>query len=252
MDWKKASAVAIVAGGLAGTSDAQAQPLGVNLVTNPSFEDAPGGAVTGWAGTIGTYNYSQFYTTNNIPPAAGLRYLHGAAAATSNTNQTVNLLAAGFTAGQLDSGLRYNLGAWFSTYRQQNDNATITAQFLDASSGILGTSSPIGGLAFVQALGRGPNQSGGPAGDLPDAADWGQASTTGTLPVGTRSVVLNIDHTRLAGNAADSYTDVVNFNLTPVPEPGAVLLTSAAAGVSVVLRLRRRSDPAGPSQPAAE
>jgi hypothetical protein len=253
VDWKKTSAAAMVAGGLFGTGDAQAQPLGTNLITNPSFEDAAGGAVTGWNGAIGTYLYSQFYTTNNIPPSAGLRYLHGPAAATGNTNQTVNLLTAGFSAAQLDSGLlRYNLSAWFSTYRTQNDNAAITLQFLNASSAPIGTSNTIGGQTFVSGLGRGPNQPGGPAGSLPDAADWGQDATNGLIPVGTRSVVVNIDHTRLAGNAADSYTDVLSFSLTAVPEPGTLVLTGAVAGLSIALRLyRRRPDEAAESDPAA-
>src|ERR1700752_3594757 len=177
MNWKTKSAAAIVAGGLAGAGDAGAQPVGTNLVQNPSFEtlDASNN-VTQWTGAaLATYQYSQGYTSSNIPPGAGANYLHGAAAASSTTNQTIDLLAAGFTAAFLDSAPLYSLNAWFSTYTSQNDFATIRAQFLDAGGTPVGTSNTIGSQAFVAALGR----------DGGGFADWGQDATGGTLTPGT-------------------------------------------------------------------
>lgn len=59
MNWKAKSAAAIVATGLFGASESQAQPVGTNLVQNPSFENSAGGNVTNWTGSaLGTYQYS--------------------------------------------------------------------------------------------------------------------------------------------------------------------------------------------------
>ncbi len=70
MNWKTKSAAALVAGGLAGAAgDAQAQPLGTNLIQNPSFETVTGiNGVTatsnaGWGGAnLALYAYSGNYT----------------------------------------------------------------------------------------------------------------------------------------------------------------------------------------------
>ncbi len=236
MNWKSKSAAAIVAGGLVGAGDASAQPVGTNLIQNPSFEVLDGSNnVTQWSGTaLGTYQYSQGYTSVNVPPNPGLNYLHGlSGSATSNTTQTVDLVAAGFTPAFIDAGVQYNLSAYFSSYFQ-TDFGSITVTFLDGGGATLGTSSPIGGQAFVAALGTGPNING-----TAGYTDWGQSGTSGSLPVGTRSILLDILQTRAAGTANDAYVDAVDFQITAVPEPGTILLTSAA-GMTLVLRLRRR------------
>lgn len=236
MNWKTKSAAAIVAGGLAGAGDAVAQPVNTNLVQNPSFETADGsGNVTLWSGTaLGTYQYSQGYTSINTPPSPGLNYLHGLSGSTSsNTSQTIDLVAAGFTTAFIDAGVQYNLSAYFSSYFQ-TDFGSATVAFLDAGGNTLGTSSPIGGQAFTAGLGTGPNVN-----NLPGYTDWGQSGTSGALPVGTRSVLINLLQTRTSGTANDGYIDLVDFRITAVPEPGTILLTSAA-GVTLVLRLRRR------------
>ena len=64
MNWKTKSAAAIVATGLFGAGESQAQPVGTNLVQNPSFENSAGPSVTNWTGSaLGTYQYSQGYTS---------------------------------------------------------------------------------------------------------------------------------------------------------------------------------------------
>lgn len=236
MNWKTKSAAAIVAGGLAGTGDANAQPVNTNLIQNPSFETTDGGGnVTLWTGTaLGVYQYSQGYTSINVPPSPGLNYLRGlSGSASSNTTQTIDLVAAGFTPAFIDAGAQYNLSAYFSSYFQ-TDFGSGNVTFLDGSGTSLGTSSPIGGQAFTAALGTGPNVN-----NLPGYTDWGQSGTSGVLPVGTRSVVINILQTRTTGNANDGYVDVVDFRVSAVPEPGTLVFTSAA-GATLILRLRRR------------
>jgi len=238
MNWKAKSAAAIVATGLFGAGETQAEPVGTNVVQNPSFEIGAGGNVSNWTGSaLGTYQYSQGYTSINVPPSPGLLYLHGlSGSATSNTAQTIDLLAAGFTAGFLDGGAQYDLSAFFSSYLK-TDFGSITASFLNAGGTAIGTSNPIGGLAFMNSLGTGNNVNG-----VPGYTDWGKSGTSGALPIGTRSVSINILHTRAAGTANDSYVDVVDFHLNAVPEPSTLLLTSVAAGITLILRLRRRRE----------
>ncbi len=151
-----------------------------------------------------------------------------------NANQTINLTAAGFTPALLDSGtLNYNLSAFFSGYLNSGDYANVQAVFLDASNAQLG-SRTVGGQAFTDGLPLGDN------GMYPNAKAWGQDSAVGPLPVGTRSVRIDLNGTRLAGNSADGYVDLTSFQLTGVPEPGTFLLTAAGGLAYATLRVRRR------------
>jgi hypothetical protein len=214
----------VVAGSALVSPAAKAAPLDVNLTVNPSFEET---SPEGW-GAFSTYNYSLGYT-GPAPAGAGLRYFTGTTGLASQTHsQTIDLSG---NATDIDAGLiTYNLSAFFSTYRDQNDYSSITAEFRNGANATIGTSSTIGGLAFVPGL---PGGAG--------LRDWGQNATIGAVPNGTRSVFLRLDTTRLVGNAADGYTDLVDFRISAIPEPGSLALFSiGGVGVAGAWLLRRR------------
>lgn len=241
MDWKKKSAAAIVATGLVGVTEAQAQ-FGTNLVQNPSFETVTG--VSGysatvnaaWTGSLAAYAYAGNYTQAG-PTGSGSWYWHGgsipAAAGVLSTTQTINLLTSGFSAAQLDAGPNYNFSSFFSGYLGQTDYADAQVTFLDALSATLGSSSLIGGAAFTAAL---------PGHSTSSLNAWGQDSTNGVIPVGTRFVRIDITGHKpdVAGSAVDGYVDLVNFQITPVPEPGTFALLGTVGVGSLLVRWRRR------------
>lgn len=241
MDWKKKSAAAIVATGLVGATEAQAQ-FGTNLVQNPSFETVTG--VSGytatvnaaWTGSLAAYAYAGNYTQAG-PTGSGSWYWHGGGlpgvAGVLTTTQSINLLTSGFTAAQLDAGPNYNFSSFFSGYLGQTDFADAQVTFLDALSATLGSSSLIGGAAFTAAL---------PGHSTSTANAWGQDLTTGVIPVGTRSVRIDVMGHKLetANSSVDGYVDLVSFQITPVPEPGTFALLGTVGVGSLLVRWRRR------------
>ena len=223
---KKALITAAVTGLLPATGKAAA--LDQNLLLNPSFETVTGTSAANWTGNVSTYAYSLNYTAA-APPGAGLRYWNGGGGDPLAT-QVVDLAG---NATQIDVGqLSYDLRAFFSTYLAQADFATVRAVFLDGSNLQVGSAASVGGAAFVGALPGSP----GPRG-------WGEDSLSGLIPAGTRSVRLELDGEKEpnVGAAADGYVDLVNFQITQVPEPGSLALVGLGmAGGWLFSRRRRR------------
>jgi hypothetical protein len=136
-------------------------------------------------------------------------------------------------AGQIDAGLiRYNLSAFFSTYLLQRDYGTVRAFFLDGSNVELGQTA-IGGATFVGNL---------PALPPDQLRDWGQDTLGGLVPAGTRTVRIELDGDKElnVGNVADGYVDLVNFQITAVPEPGTLSLFALGLVGGWVCWRRRR------------
>jgi hypothetical protein len=217
---------AVVAGGLMFVGQAAAGP-----VINENFESSPSGLF----GTFGSYAYSQNYTSVNIPPDGLARYYTGNPEAATSRSATVpltiDLNPEGLPAAVIDAGLaQYELSAWFSTYLDQNDWSSVRVQFFDGANGLL-EEVEIGGVDFVAALGLAPNGD-----DIPNYRDWGLDVEGGILSPGARSVDITLFTQRQAGTAGDGYLDVVQLNLTAVPEPTSLGLLGGAG----LLALRRR------------
>jgi hypothetical protein len=225
------SGLAILAGSLTFMGSAQAA-----TILSETFEGA--------ANLFGasTYNYAQNYTMPNLlSPGGGLKYMRGGAGITGqvSTNTfsagSLSLLSGGILASQIDAGqISYNLYSQFSTYRLQNDYATLFVQFLNGSSNPIGSLLSLGGSAFTSALGSGNN------GTYPDARNWGADSLLGIVPTGARSANVYIQDVKIAsGTAIDGYVDNVSFTLTVVPEPGAASLLALGGGLLALKRRRR-------------
>ena len=225
------SGLAILAGSLTFMGSAQAA-----TILSETFEGA--------ANLFGasTYNYAQNYTMPNLlSPGGGLKYMRGGAGITGqvSTNTfsagSLSLTSGGILASQIDAGqISYNLYSQFSTYRLQNDYATLFVQFLNGSSNPIGSLLSLGGSAFTSALGSGNN------GTYPDARDWGADSRLGIVPTGARSANVYIQDVKIAsGTAIDGYVDNVSFTLTVVPEPGAASLLALGGGLLALKRRRR-------------
>jgi hypothetical protein len=197
--------VGVVAGGLMFVGPAKAAPL-----VDESFESNPSSIF----GTFSSYAYNQNYTSANIPPAAGDNYYTGTPGQAQST-LTKNLVitdpnANGVAVSKIDAGMGlYNLSAWFSTYKDQNDWSAVRVQFKNASGGPLGTGVQVGGADFVAKLGIAPNADG-----QDGYRDWSQDSIGGTIPPLARSADVTIMTQRLVGNAADGYLDLINLDLS--------------------------------------
>ena len=222
----------VVAGGMMFVGQAEA-----GVLVNESFESSPSPTF----GAFSSYAYAQNYTSVNIPPGAGARYFTGTSGQAQQTHTgTVNLTDAanGLPATLIDAGLaKYNLGAYFSTYTDQNDFSAVQVQFNDENGSPLGDLIQVGGSDFVRALEFGPNGAG-------DAGfrDFGLDSTSGNVPVGARTADISIFTQRLVGNAADGYLDLVSFSVAQTPEPGAAVVGLGAAALFGMRRRRKSAD----------
>src|SRR5437867_10114232 len=166
---KKALIAAAVTGALPVST--QGAALNDNLVLNPSFENVDtAGSAADWAGNVSTYAYSQNYT-GPAPAGAGSLYWHGGGA-DPLASQLFDLTG---NASAIDAGrLGYSLSAFFSTYLDQKDYATVRALFLDSGNSQIGSAS-VGGLVFVSGLPLVDN------GTYPNAHSWGQDALTGLV-----------------------------------------------------------------------
>lgn len=236
-------AAALAAGGLFLAGPVSAAPLGVNLVVDPSFENvdtAIAGPFTSvllndWESSTGdnfAYPYSSAYSGPTLPPGAGDYHFSGgfndAGLGSGHTHQTIDV-SSGDSALAIAGGVaQYDLSGYFSTYFTQDEFSKLEAVFLGAGDVVLGTAT-VGGLAFGETL---PVVS--------DRRDWGLDATTGLIPVGTESVLIQLSADGGATNF-DGYVDSVDFTINQVPEPSSLtLLTGAALAGAAIARRRTR------------
>jgi parallel beta-helix repeat protein len=151
----------------------------VNLLSNPSFEAATAGWTTNVQGTAGAPNFTPFH---------GAAYYVPGAVATGVAQQTVDLIAAGHSAAQLDS---QNLVVVFGGRVRSRadapiDTATITIEVRDAGGQILAAQTR--GAANV-------------------ADRWDLIGDRIAMPVGARQITYRFEAIRASGLANDSHLD---------------------------------------------
>lgn len=137
--------------------------------------------------------------TDPGPPNRGRNYFSGGNGPSSAIQQTLDVSAG---AAVIDTGqVQYDFAAWLGGYASQDDNALGQVLFRDAASTLI--SQDI--IGPVMAVDRGFITS------------FLLRQTTGTVPVGTREILVNIAFTRTAGTYCDGYCDNVTLILTPDP-----------------------------------
>lgn len=185
MKRRNTNGLAILAGGLAFVGTAQA----VETIIDGNLENTTGSGIVrnggtanpgvggGWT-SFSTYTYSTEYA-NPGPANCGIQFLRPYGASGTIT-QLVSLTASTpLTPTDIDGGKgTYTVSAWFSSYLTQGDYNTLTLEFLDASSAVVGSSVPLGGLDFIAAIPNGPSLTGKYA----NGKDWAQDSQNGTIP----------------------------------------------------------------------
>ena len=228
----------------AGSLSAAQITLGQNAILNGDAESGLGSsdggivAVPNWTPT-GQFTAIQWGAAGGFPantdpgPAArGLNlFAGGPSSALSTGSQTVDVSNI-FT--QIDSSsVSYNLSGYLGGFATQADNAVLTASFL-------GVSSTIGSISI------GPVT----ASDRSSATGLLFRSTSGVIPIGTRSITFELALTRLEGSYDDGYADNLSFVATSstvppptVPEPAMVALFSSGLGVILIATLLRRRVP---------
>lgn len=198
-----------------GNSRASAGILNTNLVFNGDAETGigdPNGnpvpSVPGWTTNNGTFTVVQYggvggfpLLTDPGPPNRGTNFFAGGnGGVISSAYQNIDVAGA---AALIDArAATCVLSGWLGGYASQDDNATLTATFLDATgTNTLGSVS----IGPVLALDRTNN-----TGLL-------FRQSTAAVPAGTRTVQLLLVMTRSEGLFNDGYADNLSFVLQSAP-----------------------------------
>ena len=235
---RRARIAAILAGlTVAGVSAAPAGaviPEG-NLLANPGAEAGPGATgfetvpPPGWT-TTATFT-AVAYGVPDFPTLADSAALGGGAnlfaGGSTNTvataSQTVDVSAA---APEIDgTGALLTVGAQLGGFSSQGDNTTITAVYRDGTGRVLGST------------GAGPVT---PA-ERNNVTELQQRTTAGTVPPGTRSIVVTLTATWVEGSYNDGFADNASLTLTPPPQIGETVTAGVASGL-IYVREQGESD----------
>jgi uncharacterized protein (TIGR03437 family) len=180
-----------------------------NLIQNGDAESGPAIPGTGAAPSIPGWNTDGnisvvAYTdpsgdltpTSPGPPNRGNNcFAGGPNNASSKMTQTVDLSAY---AAAIDAGTQaYTLDGWLGGLSTQNDNAAVTVTFENASGGSLGTAT----IGPVLSADRG------------GVSELVERSTSGTIPTGTRKMLVTVTFTRTDGAYNDGALDNLSFVL---------------------------------------
>ncbi len=185
-----------------------------NLLSNGSFESG----LSGWATNTGAL------ATTSSPagtPFDGSYFFDAGAVADGSASQTVNLLAAGYTAAELDSGGLYAVfsGRVRTSAKSPPDLGEITIKFLGASGNVISQTTD----------------------EAQGASDrWELLGSRLAIPVGTRSIEYLFDAVRLSGSTDDASLDNAVLKLVPegvAPDVGAFGETAADAAPVVAPRI---------------
>jgi hypothetical protein len=122
-------------------------------------------------------------------------FFAGGTASVSSATQLLNIADG---ANQIDAGLSYDFSGFLGGFEDQRDYAAVALEFRDGSGNVLGNAS----LPLVDVASRN-----GQTMLLP-------RNTTGTLPVGTRYILLTITMTKVESDARnDAFVDNLRLNL---------------------------------------
>ena len=201
-------AAVVLAAGLLTAAPARAAVPAGNLLTDPGGEAAtaspdgstavppPGWTVNGPFSVV-AYGTPEFLTTDDAAAlGGGVNFFAGGPDnAESTATQIVTVVGA---AAEIDAGtLTATLSGQLGGYAEQPDSVTVTATYIDGATAALGTLT-IGPVTDV---------------DRGDVTKLLARSASGTVPVGTRAIVVRIDALRTSGAFNDGYADNISLTL---------------------------------------
>lgn len=213
--------------------------LGSNLIVNGDAEAGPGSLSGNAVASIPNWTSSGNFTVVQYAAGAGFPsptdpgpvsrranfFAGGPSNASSSASQLVDLSTL---AGEIDMGrVSFDLSGFLGGFSSQRDNAVLTVSFINESSVQLRAAQ----LGPVSSVDR-SNNTGLLFRDV-----------LGTVPIGTRSINVFLQMTRLDGTYNDGYADNLSLVLTAptnVPEPTSLWLVCAAA-MSLTLTGKRPS-----------
>jgi len=209
--YAKTAACAIAVASLFSINNAHAASS-VNLIVNGNGETGlcttdwnAVKTVPGWTVLLGNpsvvcYSIASFTTPSS--PAAGNAFIADGPYGDSALMQTVNVSSA---ASAIDTGtITYNLSGWLGGYGVYSGQAVVTATFLDASGNVLGKPGVL---------------NGGTASARGSANAFIAKSNTGTVPVGTRSIDVQLQFINTSGSYNIGYADNLSLTLSTQVQP---------------------------------
>ena len=179
-----------------------------NLIVNGNAEAALGSADGTPVTTPGWYSSGQAtaaqYGLNGWPALAdpgpadrGLNFFSGGPG--NDMSSLTQSISVSQFASLIDAGsVSYALSGWLGGFADQDDNATLTVTFQNASNAALAT----GSIGPVMASERS------------SASGLLQRSSTGAVPAGTRTVYVVLSLIRASGSANDGYADNLSLVLS--------------------------------------
>ncbi|HZP54019.1 alkaline phosphatase family protein [Actinocrinis sp.] len=199
-----------------------------NLLVDAGAESAaicsPNGldgmTVPGWRITSGEPDVVCYGAAGGFPTAStpgptdrGTGFFAGGGTGNSGLEQVADVSGAAST---IDAGAAaYNLSGWLGGYASQNDRVGLTATFLGAGGTSLGSAS----IAPVTNKNRN------------NTTELLYRSASGTLPVGTRSIKVDLAFTWTAGNTTDGYADDISLTIgASLPSPVLTAPPSSVPG----------------------
>ena len=181
-----------------------------NLLENPGFESG----LDAWQHTA-----RASIRLADPAPYEGSKYVFGDSTASFSVWQDVDLLAAGYTATQIDDGLlAATFGGFQSGWHTQHDYGQISLSFLD------GQLQELGSTALPTFFSNNT---------------WVEQTGSAMLLEGTRTLRYKFVGTRVAGSNNDGYLDAAYLTVSAVPEPeSAAMLLTGLGLVGAVVRRR--------------
>ena len=179
---------------------------GANLIVNGGAEAETGSTLTGWTKVAGTTESIAYSSGGGFPTAAspgppdrGANFFAGGCCAvTSQLRQVIDV--SGSSALIDTSAVSFQLSAYLGGYGGQDNNATLSATFLDGSDAAIGSPTVVGPVL---------------AADRNSTTGLLLRSASGLVPPNTRSVQIDLVQTG-DGFYNDGYAD--NLSLVFVPK----------------------------------